>query len=187
MTEIRLKISNPEIEDSSPVAAKPPEEPPAEATDFVPRWERMPVERRVDIALVANSTDGVELGDVLFLDDGSASLGNKVFAGGVEIINHTWGDFVANREGGADQLLAIGRPDGEIFYYCYQHTTWYRFVPLVAQHNILLHTLSEQVRQFGLIGACLHWAFDLLRGAFIFAVTAAICFGVLAALAWARS
>lgn len=178
---------DPESSNQSPIPAELPERPPSEVTEFQPRWERMPVERRVDIALMANSTDGVELGDVLFLDDGSASLGNKVFAGGVEIINHTWGDFVANRESGADELLAIGRPDGEIFYYCYQQTKWYRFVPLVAEQNILLHTLSEHVRQFGWIGACVQWAFDLLRGVFYLLITAAICFGVLAALAWARS
>lgn len=187
MSEIRLKISDPEIDDSSPVVAKPPGEPPAEVTDFAPRWERMPVERRVDIALMANSTDGVELGDVLFLDDGSASLGNKVFANGLPVVNHTWGAFVANRARGGEQLLAIDRPDGETFYYGYQFSKWYRFVPLADQRSILMQTLSESVRQFGWVGAILDWSFQLLRGAFYFAITLGICFGVLAILTWARS
>lgn len=179
----------PETSITVPVTVQPavPVEPPAEATDYQPRWERVPVERRSEFLFTVRRIDDIQLGEITFLEDGSINLGNKVFAGGTAIMNHAWGAYVANRGQGAQQLLAIDRPEGETFYYCFQDGIWYRYVPLVSRQNILMQTLSERVRQSGWAVASVQWMFELLDGALAFAFTAAVCFGVLAVLAWARS
>ena len=138
---------------------------PSSIENYHPVWQRFLLENRVELTSEVMSPHGIERGEVTFLLDGSVNLGNKVYAGGSEIVNHQWGACVANRAAGALQLLAIDRPEGETYYYCYQRGVWYRYVPQVGERNIFIQTFSERLRQSGWWVASKHWFYEVMDGA----------------------
>ena len=166
------------------VVSAPPSVPLASANGSEPNWQRYRLESRHEIMPFISSTQGLEVGEVTFLDDGSVVLGSRIFPGGAEIINHKLGGCVANRGAGSKQLLAIDRPLGETFFYCFQQGIWYRFVPAAGQRNIILQTLGEQVRQFRFL-VPLVWLRQILVGAFVLALTLVVAFFIFIVIAWA--
>lgn len=137
-------------------------EPSLQIAGPTPTWHRVALGRQVDLSLIG-TTSGVELGEVTFLDDGTVALGNLSFASGTEIVNHRMGRCMVNRDYGPGQLLVIDRPDGESFHYAYQHGLWYRLIPLTGKRNIFIQTLSEEIRQQGIL-AVVSWFRQLVMG-----------------------
>jgi len=169
---------------ASAVAPPSPVAPP-DVLGADPHWARYRFDRSSELPAYIESTVGLEVGDIAFLDNGAVALGGHVFAGGCEIVNHHWGNFVANRGAGASRLLAIDRPDGETYYYCFQHQIWYRYVPATGHRNILVQTLSEQWRQHRAM-VLVFWLRQLIWGVFALAFVLFVAFAVFGVVFWTR-
>lgn len=154
-----------------------PTVPPPGVAGAEPIWQRFELDRRDLILPFVNPTQGLSVGEVTFLDDGSVSLGGRIFETQVEIENYRMGQCIANRGFGAKQLLGIDRPDGESYYYSFQHDHWYRLVPVTGQQSIVWRTLSELVRQQGPF-AFIVLVRQLAYGLIILGVSLAVSFGV---------
>lgn len=148
------RVPKTQIPHSAVAVVRParPATPPATIAEPKLTWQRFALEYRTEkILTLVDPKQGVDVGDVTFLDDGSVSIGSHSFANGVEIVNHHLGVCVANRDRGARSVLVIDRHDGESYYYAFQHGQWYRLIPVTGTRNVFLQTLREDIRQHGLL------------------------------------